>query len=260
MDNVFVKIIEANNLKDDEISAIFKCSKDEIKDIKKGTKKPSSEGLYSITKRFGVSLDYLMTGKPYMIGDRRMEFLYQKKLTKDQAQINLIEYEEFFLQKDIKVTKAMLEAFDKETKTVNAYKIIKLNSFNVIDALASSNYAVAGGYKQSPFKESDTENLVKNWLDVKTACGKLYLAGQLNDDGFAEYALIEDGYKNSRLLLREISNGTRKWNPELILKLISLGACVTKVGSIFNGELVFEDDFISTKLLEKLCKEEINAK
>jgi len=260
MENVFVRIIEANNLKDDEVCSLFKCSKDELKDIKKGNKKPSKEALLAITKRYGVTMDYLMTGKPSMIGDRRMEFLYQKKLTKDQAQINLIEYEEFFLQKDIKVTKAMLDAFNKETKTVNAYKIIKLNSFLVVDALANSSYLVSGGFKQSPFKESDTENLVKNWLDIKKACGKLYLAGQLNDDGFAEYALIEDSYKNSRLLLREISNGTRKWNPELILKLISLGACVTKVASIFNGELVFEDDFISTKLLEKLCKEELNAK
>lgn len=260
MDNVFVKIIEANALKDEEAIALFKCSKEELKDIKKGVKKPSTEGMYAITKRFGVSLDYLMTGKPHMIGDRRMEFLYQKKLTKDQAQINQIEYEEFFLAKDIKVTKAMLEAFDRETKTVNAFKIIKLNNFQVVDALASSDYLVSGGYKQSPFKESETENLVKNWLDIKKACGRLYLSGQLNDDGFAEYALIEDSYKNSRLILREISNGTRKWNPELILKLIKLGACVTKVASIFNGELVFEDDFISTKLLEKLCKEEINAK
>ena len=124
----------------------------------------------------------------------------------------------------------------------------------------NSDYLVSGGFKLSPFKESDTDNLVKNWLDVKKACGKLYLAAQLNDDGFAEYALIEDSYKNSRLILREISNGTRKWNPALILKLISLGACVTKVARIFNGELVFEDDFISTKLLEKLCKEELGEK
>lgn len=260
MDNVFVRIIEASSLKEDEVLQLFKCTKEELKEIKKGTKKPSTEGLYSITKKFGVTLDYLMTGKPYQIGDRRMEFLYQKKLTKDQAQINLIEYEEFFLQRDIKVTKAMLEAFNKDKREVNAYKIIKLNNQKVIEELSNSDYLVSGGFKLSPFKESDTDNLVKNWLDVKKACGKLYLAAQLNDDGFAEYALIEDSYKNSRLILREISNGTRKWNPALILKLISLGACVTKVARIFNGELVFEDDFISTKLLEKLCKEELGEK
>ena len=260
MDNVFVKIIEASSLKEEEILQLFKCSKDELKDIKKGTKKPSTEGLYAITKRFGVTLDYLMTGKPYQIGDRRMEFLYQKKLAKDQAQINLIEYEEFFLQRDIKVTKSMLQAFDKDNRQINAYLIMKLNNQKVIEELSNSDYTVVGGFKKSPFKESDTDNLVKNWLDVKKACGQLYLASQLTDDGFAEYALIEDSYKNSRLILREISNGTRKWNPSLILKLIKLGACVTKAAGILNGELIFEDDFISTKLLEKLCKEELGEK
>ena len=133
MDNVFVKIIEASSLNEEEILQVFKCNKEELKEIKKGTKKPSSEGLYSITKKFGVTLDYLMTGKPYQIGDRRMEFLYQKKLAKDQAQINLIEYEEFFLQRDIKVTKALQQAFDKDKRQINAYLIIKLNNHKIIE-------------------------------------------------------------------------------------------------------------------------------
>jgi hypothetical protein len=63
---------------------------------------------------------------------------------------------------------------------------------------------------------------------------------------------------NARKILLEISNGTRKWNPELILKLIQKGACVQKAYKIDNqGKLVFQDDFVATKLLEKLCKEEI---
>ena len=52
MDNVFVRIIEASSLKEDEVLKLFKCTKEELKEIKKGTKKPSTEGLYSITKKF----------------------------------------------------------------------------------------------------------------------------------------------------------------------------------------------------------------
>lgn len=259
MDNVFVRIIEGSNLSDKEVMELFRCTQDELKKIKKGTAKPNADGIYAITKRFGVSMDYLMTGKPTQIADRRLEFLYEKKKAKDNQEIALIEYEEYLLENDIKPSKAMINAFDKGKKILNTYQVLAINNFKYIEVLSKTNYSPLGGYKPSPFKEAN-ENLITNWDNLKKAAGKLYADGILTDDGFAEYALLEDAPVNARRILAEISSGARKWNPELILKLISKGACVQKAFRIDNNnQLVFQDDFVSTKLLEKLCKEEIES-
>jgi hypothetical protein len=257
MDNVFVKIIEDSNLTDKEACELFKCNEIELKQIKKGTQKPTTEGIYAITKRFGCSMDYVMTGKPTQIADRRLEFFYEKKKAKDNQEIALIEYEEYLLENDIRPTKAMINAFDKGKKVLNTYQVLAINNFNYIEVLSKSSYMPLGGNKASPFKEAN-ENLITNWDNLKKACGKLYVNDILTDDGFAEYALVEDAPVNARKILSEISNGSRKWNPELILKLIAKVACVQKAARIdSNNNLVFQDDFVSTKLLEKLCKEEV---
>lgn len=260
MDNVFVKIIEGSNLSDIEAMELFRCTQAELKAIKKGTAKPSTEGIYTITKRFGCTMDYLMTGKPSMIADRRLEFLYEKKKAKDNQEIALIEYEEYLLENDIKPSKAMINAFDKGKKVLNTYAVLAINNFKYIEVLSKSIYSPLGGYKESPFKEAN-ENLITNWDNLKKAAGRLYTKDILTDDGFAEYALLEDAPQNARRILAEISSGARKWNPELILKLISKGACVQKAARIDNNNnLVFQDDFVTTKLLEKLCKEELDKK
>ena len=257
MENVFVRIIEGANLKDKEAMELFHCSEAELKQIKKGTLKPNAEGVYAICKRFGVSMDYVMTGKPTMIADRRLEFLYEKKKAKDNQEIALIEYEEYLLENDIRPSKAMISAFEKGKRILNTYQVLAINNYKYIEVLSKSSYTPLGGYKESPFKEAN-ENLITTWDNLKKAAGKLYVSDVLTDDGFAEYALLEDAPVNARKILLEISNGTRKWNPELILKLIQKGACVQKAYKIDNqGKLVFQDDFVATKLLEKLCKEEI---
>ena len=151
----------------------------------------------------------------------------------------------------------MISAFDKGKRILNTYQVLAINNYKYIEVLSKSSYTPLGGYKPSPFKEAN-ENLITTWDNLKKAAGKLYVSDVLTDDGFAEYALLEDAPINARKILLEISNGTRKWNPELILKLIQKGACVQKAYKIDNqGKLVFQDDFVATKLLEKLCKEEI---
>ena len=260
MENVYVRIIEGNNLTEKEAMELFCASQADLKAIKKGTLKPSKEGLTAIAKRTGASMEYLTTGKPKVIADRRLEFLYEKKITKDNAEIALIEYEEYLLENSIRPSKAMINAFDKGKKLLNAYAVLSINNYEYIEVLSKSIYSPLGGYKPSPFKEAN-ENLITNWDNLKKAAGRLYTMGVLTDDGFAEYALLEDAPVNARKILLEISNGARKWNPELILKLIAKGACVQKAARIdMNGNLVFQDDFISTKLLDKLCKEEVASK
>lgn len=260
MDNVYVKMIEGNNLSDKDAMDLFCCNALELKDIKKGNRKPSKEGILSITRRFGCSIEYATNGNPTQIADRRLEFLYEKKKTKDRNEIRLIEYEELLLENGIKPTKAMISAFDKSKGILNTYLVLSINNYDYIEVLSKSSYTPLGGYKASPFKEAN-ENLITNWDNLKKAAGRLYNQDILTDDGFAEYALLEDAPVNARKILSEISSGARKWNPELILKLISKGACVQKAFKIdSNNQLVFQDDFVSTKLLEKLCKEELKNK
>jgi hypothetical protein len=122
MDNVFVKIIEDSNLTDKEACELFKCNEIELKQIKKGTQKPTTEGIYVTTKRLGCSMDYVMSGKPTQIADRRLEFFYEKKKAMDNQEIALIEYEEYLRDNDIRPTKAKINAFDKGKKVLNTYQ------------------------------------------------------------------------------------------------------------------------------------------
>lgn len=259
-DNVFVKLIDGTGITKEEACKLFCCKENELNEIKKGKKKLDADVYYNLTKRFSISMDYLMTGKPKTISDQRIEMLWKRKLSKDKNAILVIQYQEYLLENDVRVTKAITDIFDPNTKTINAYKLIALDNFKLVDTLYKSNYSVDGGFKKSPFKESDSENICNNWEAIRKACAELYVLDILTDDGFVDYALEHDAYRNARVVLNEISKGQRKWDPELILKLISKGAAVQKASGIFEGNLVFEDDFVTTKLLEKLCKEEIKKK
>lgn len=256
-ENVFVKIIEGTGISKEETLKLFMTNEKELKEILKGKKVPPTEVYYNLTKRFSVSMDYLMKGKPKTIADQRIEMLWKRKLVEDKNAILVIDFQEYLLENNVKVTKTVTDIFDPNTKSVNTYKLLALDNFELVDALSKSKFNVNGGFKISPFKESDSENTCTNFDAIKDACGELYVKDILTDDGFADYALQHDAYRNARIILNEISKGQRKWNPELILKLISKGAAVQKVQGIFNGELVFEDDFVTTKLLEKLCKDEL---
>lgn len=258
--NVFEKIIDGAGISKEEACALFRCTERELNDIKKGKKKLDAEVYYNLTKRFSVSMDYLMKGTPKNISDQRIEMLWKKKLAQDKNAIAVIDYQEYLLENDVKVTKAVTALFDPLTKSVNAYKLLALDNFKLVDTLYKSVFSVMGGYKKSPFKESDTENVIQSWEALRKAAGELYVEDILTDDGFVEYALEHDAYRNARVILNEVAKGQRKWNPELILKLIEKGAAVQKASGIFKGELVFEDDFVTTKLLEKLCKDEIKNK
>ena len=248
-----INLRKVNRLTQSELAKKLHVSDKLVSKWETGEGQPSMDDVIELSKIFGVSVDYLVTGtlrdndskainKEPTIDQYKDDFkVFLKKLLKENKLFNFYD-----ILVNITTNKEVVHWVRKE-KVFPYEMIVRLDNYKLYKLLSDNDLIID---TTSPFKNSFKDNV--NSFRCK------YLAeNNIKDLGY--YMDME--YKDYQLndMIMSFVTGKRSWDDKVILALIEKGGFVTRVSdySSYNERVEYTKDVFQTKLLKKFCEENL---
>lgn len=267
--NIFKLVVDAYQLSEKDAKELFKCDDLLFKKILDGNEKPSLDGIYNLSQKYGITLDLIM--KPEKANKKDQAILDDLNLRIKKIKMSKAEDEFYKKLLKNKITcisrNKITDIYDSENNKINIAGVIVKDNYELYKFVKSLGLDVKpGGYKINPLEEYSKGNIIDSWDKAENTVFSLSKSGILKDKGFKNMVLDLNigglSVEEANEILKKYQNGTIAFNPRHVLVLINNGAYVQRFAgtTIDNAGFAvdhWEKDVFQTLLLKKYCEDNI---
>lgn len=262
MKNIFKLIVDAEELSDEDAMSLFDCDKKTLKQILSGNKTPDLNGVYNINKKYEISLELMIKGKESNSKDEKIIKTLESKISSHKKDLLFNDFVKGIKKNGFSLSEEQIcKIYNAKDDCIYVDNLIEINDYKLYTFVKSLNKTVLKG--QIGFSPRTI-----NWNEADKIVLNLFIEDKLMFWGEIVQTLDFSTLSNEEIngLFKKYQYGQLPFDPQKILKLIELGARITRVENVTyssaneNINLITQGDSFTMILLKQYCENLIKNK